>query len=137
MNLLCKRVFDMKTAARIFALAFASLALLSQQTSHAFAHAELRRANPAAGSTVDTVAAMPPEVTLSFTDKIEPAFSMIEVTGPNGARVDAGKAQVSGNTMRIGLKAGGPGTYRVRWRALSVDTHSSQGSFTFQVGSGQ
>lgn len=126
----------MKTAAHVFALAFVGLSLLGQ-TSSAFAHAALRQATPAAGSTIDTVAAMPREVTLSFSDKLEAAFSTIEVTGPNGARVDEGKAQVSGNSMRIGLKAAGPGTYRVRWHALSVDTHSSQGSFTFQVGGGR
>ena len=131
-----QKAFDMKTAGYIFALAFAGLSLLGP-TSRAFAHAELRRSTPAAGSTVKTVAALPREVALTFTDKLEPAFSTIEVTGPNGARVDEGKAQVGGNTMRIGLKAAGPGTYRVRWRALSVDTHSSQGSFTFQVGDGQ
>ena len=128
-----QKVLDMKTAAPIFALAFAGLTLLSQ-TSHAFAHAALRSATPAAGTTIDTIAALPREVTLSFTDKLEPAFSTIEVTGPGGARADEGKAQVSGNTMRVDLKAAGPGTYRVHWRALSVDTHSSQGSFTFQVG---
>ena len=130
---LCKRMLDMKTATHIFALAFVGLSLLSQ-TSGALAHAALRQATPAVGSTIDTA---PREVTLSFSDKLEPAFSTIEVTGPGGARVDEGKAQVSGNTMRIGLKAGGPGTYRVRWRALSVDTHSTQGSFTFQVGGGR
>jgi len=136
MNAPCKRVLDMKTAARIFALAVAGLALLSQ-TSSALAHAALRSATPAAGSTLETVAAMPREVTLSFSDKLEPAFSTIEITGPAGARVDEGKAQISGNAMRIGLKAAGPGTYRVHWRALSVDTHTSQGNFTFQVGGGR
>ena len=95
------------------------------------AHAALHHAEPAVGSIVATA---PREVTLSFTDKLEPAFSTIEVTGPAGARVEEGKAQVSGSTMRIGLKVAGPGAYRVRWHALSVDTHSSQGSFTFQVG---
>ncbi|MDE1974119.1 MAG: copper resistance protein CopC, partial [Hyphomicrobiales bacterium] len=45
-----------------------------------------------------------------------------------------GKAQISGTTMRIGLKALKPGSYRVRWRALSVDTHKTEGSFTFTVG---
>ena len=100
----------------------------------ALAHAFLDRASPLVGS---TVAAAPHELTLTFTQNIEAAFSTVTVTGPNGARVDQGKAQVSGNTMRVGLKAAGPGTYRVRWRALSVDTHTTQGSFTFQVGSGR
>jgi len=98
------------------------------------AHAFLDHASPLVGS---TVAAAPREVTLTFTQSLEPAFSTVTVTGPNGARVDAGKAQVSGTTMRVGLKAAGPGTYRVRWRALSVDTHSTQGSFSFQVGGGR
>jgi methionine-rich copper-binding protein CopC len=98
------------------------------------AHAMLDHADPRVGS---TVASAPHEVTLTFTQSLEPAFSTVTVTGPNGARVDAGKAQVSGTTMRVGIKAGGPGTYRVRWHALSVDTHSTQGSFTFQVGGGR
>jgi methionine-rich copper-binding protein CopC len=103
-------------------------------TDAAQAHAFLDHASPLVGSTVATA---PREVTLTFTQSLEPAFSTITVTGPNGARVDAGKAQVSGNTMRIGLKAAGSGTYRVKWRALSVDTHATQGSFSFQVGGGR
>jgi methionine-rich copper-binding protein CopC len=98
------------------------------------AHAFLDHASPLVGS---TVASAPHELTLSFTQNLEPAFSTVTVTGPNGARVDAGKAQVSGNTMRVGLKAAGPGTYRVRWRVLSVDTHTTQGNFSFKVGGGQ
>src|SRR5215475_1171596 len=96
----------------------------------AFAHAFLDHASPRVGS---TVAAAPQEVTLWFTQKLEPAFSSVEVTGPNGSSA-AGKAQVSGNTMRVGIKAAGAGTYHVHWQALSVDTHKTQGSFTFTVG---
>jgi len=98
------------------------------------AHAMLDRAEPRVGS---TVAQAPRELILTFTQSLEAEFSTVTVTGPNGARVDQGKAQVSGNTMRVGLKAAGPGTYRVHWRALSVDTHSTQGNFTFRVGTGQ
>jgi methionine-rich copper-binding protein CopC len=36
--------------------------------------------------------------------------------------------------MRIGLKPLAPGSYRVRWHALSVDTHNTEGSFSFTVG---
>jgi copper resistance protein C len=98
----------------------------------AAAHAFLDHANPRVGSTVPTA---PRELTLSFTQNLEPSFSTVEVSGPGG-RVDAGKPQISGNTMRVGLKALSPGTYHVRWRALSVDTHTTQGSFTFKVGGG-
>jgi copper resistance protein C len=96
----------------------------------AFAHAFLDHASPRVGS---TVAAAPHELTLWFTQKLEPAFSSVAVMGPNGASI-AGKAQVSGNTMRVGIKAAGPGVYHVHWQALSVDTHKTQGSFTFTVG---
>jgi copper resistance protein C len=59
----------------------------------------------------------------------------VQVTGPNGDRVDQGKPQISGNTMHVEIKAAaGSGTYQVHWHALSVDTHTTQGSYTFHVG---
>ena len=105
------------------------LAALSNAAAHA--HAFLDHASPLVGS---TVASAPREVSLTFTQNLEAAFSSVQVTGPNGARVDAGKPQISGNTMHVGLRAAGPGTYHVRWHALSVDTHKTEGSFTFSVG---
>ena len=95
------------------------------------AHAFLDHASPLVGS---TVASAPHEVSLSFTQNLEPSFSSVEVTDGSGARVDLGKAQISGSTMRVGLKSLSPGTYHVRWHALSVDTHKTEGSFTFHVG---
>jgi copper resistance protein C len=106
-------------------------ALISLASTAAQAHAFLDHATPLVGSTVATA---PHELSLSFTQNLEPSFSSVEVTGPDGARIDAGKPQISGNTMRVGLKAAGPGTYHVHWHALSVDTHTTQGSFTFHVG---
>ena len=99
--------------------------------SGAQAHAFLDHASPLVGS---TVASAPHEVTLSFSQNLEPAFSTVEVTDSSGARVDQGKATVSGNTMRIGVKALAPGSYKVHWHALSVDTHTTQGTFSFHVG---
>jgi methionine-rich copper-binding protein CopC len=95
------------------------------------AHAFLDHASPLVGSTVSTA---PREVSLTFTQNLEPAFSSVTVTDGSGAQVGQGKAQISGNTMRVGLKALGPGSYKVRWHALSVDTHTTEGSFTFHVG---
>lgn len=96
----------------------------------AFAHAHLDHASPAVGS---TVTAAPPDVTIWFTQNLEPAFSSVDVTDAAAAPVAQGKAQISGNTMRIGLKAIGPGTYKVHWQAVSVDTHKTEGTFTFTV----
>jgi methionine-rich copper-binding protein CopC len=36
--------------------------------------------------------------------------------------------------MRVPLRGIRPGTYRVSWRVLSVDTHTTEGAFTFRVG---
>ena len=108
-----------------------SLLLVVLGTGASHAHAFLDHASPLVGSTVGTA---PHEVSLSFTQSLEPTFSSVQVTDAKGARVDQGKAQVSGSTMRIGLKSLAPGTYRVRWQVLSVDTHKTQGSFSFQVG---
>ena len=107
----------------------AFLALMAAQA--AYAHAFLDHAEPRVGSTVPTA---PKEVVLIFSQKIEPAFSSVEVSDGNGARVDQGKANISATTMRIGLKPLPPGTYRVRWQVLSVDTHTTEGNFSFQVG---
>src|SRR5271154_6415241 len=108
-----------------------TLLLIPLASTAAQAHAFLDHASPLVGSTVP---AAPHEVALTFTQNLESAFSSVEVMDGSGARVDQGNAQISGNTMRIGLKTAGPGTYRVRWHALSVDTHTTEGSFTFHVG---
>jgi methionine-rich copper-binding protein CopC len=35
--------------------------------------------------------------------------------------------------MRVQLRADQPGTYQVKWRVLSVDTHTTEGAFSFKV----
>src|SRR5438876_5934925 len=100
-------------------------------TGQASAHAFLDHAEPRVGNKVATP---PREVTLWFTQKLEPAFSSVTVTNAAGQRVDTGKARVSGNQMSVSLRPGGTGTYHVTWRVLSVDTHTTNGNFTFQVG---
>jgi copper resistance protein C len=111
--------------------AIVTLLLVAPWSGAASAHAFLDHASPLVGSTVQTA---PHEVSLTFTQNLEPAFSAVQVTDANGARVDQGKAQVSGNTMRIGLKSLAPGHYKVHWRVLSVDTHTTEGNFSFHVG---
>jgi methionine-rich copper-binding protein CopC len=100
-------------------------------TGQAAAHAFLERADPRVGNKVATP---PQQVTLWFTERLETAFSTITVTNAAGQRVDTGKARVSGNQMSISVRPGGTGTYRVNWHVLSVDTHTTDGDFTFQVG---
>ena len=112
-------------------LSLAGILLLSLATGEAGAHAFLDHAEPRVGN---KVASPPREVTLWFTQKLEPAFSTITVTNSAGQRVDNGKTRVSGSQMSVSLRTGGPGTYHVTWHVLSVDTHTTEGNFSFQVG---
>ena len=105
--------------------------LLLLVAGEASAHAFLDHAEPRVGN---KVAAAPREVTLWFTQKLEAAFSTVTVTNAAGQRVDTGKTRVSGNQMTVSLRSGGAGTYHVTWHVLSVDTHTTDGNFTFQVG---
>jgi copper resistance protein C len=105
--------------------------LLVLATGPVQAHAFLDHADPRVGN---KVASPPREVTLWFTQKLEPAFSNVTVTNAAGERVDSGKARVSGSQMSVPLRGGGAGTYHVNWHVLSVDTHTTEGNFTFEVG---
>jgi methionine-rich copper-binding protein CopC len=100
------------------------------------AHAFLDHANPAVGSTLPSA---PAAVTMWFTQELEPAFTTATVTDASGNTVDAGPAQVDPKEptlLRVVVKKLSPGTYTVSWHALSVDTHTTTGHFTFTVGSG-
>ena len=114
---------------RSLATIAAILPMLATGTAHA--HARLDHAAPGVGK---TVANPPQEVTLWFTEKLESAFSTVAVTNDAGERVDNGRARISGNQMSVPLRVGGAGTYHVKWHVISVDTHPSDGSFTFRVG---
>ena len=104
--------------------------------ARAQAHAFLDHASPAVGSSVPTA---PTVVTLWFTQDLEPVFSNVTVTNEAGQRVDLGNARIPPGSLaelQIGLKPLPPGTYLVSWRVVSVDTHPTEGTFTFEVGSG-
>ena len=112
-----------------FKIATLFLTILGCSTT-AQAHAFLDHASPTVGSTVAT---SPGQVTLYFTQQLEPKFSGAEVRNASGARVDHGKS-VSGNVMRLSVGSLPPGSYSVTWHVLSVDTHTTQGSFSFHIG---
>lgn len=100
----------------------------------ALAHAFLDHASPAVGSTVP---AAPPLVRLWFSQELEPAFSAVTVTDKAGNRVDRGDSSVDAKDpteLHAGLKPLPPGTYKVAWRVVSVDTHTTEGDFSFTVG---
>ena len=111
--------------------ALALLCLFLLDIAPAGAHAFLDRAEPRVGN---TVRAAPREVICWFTQNLEPAFSTLVVRDSSGAQVSIGRAGVSANVLRVALKPLPPGVYKVSWRVLSVDTHTTEGDFSFRVG---
>ena len=94
------------------------------------AHAFLDRAEPRVGSSVEA----PPSLQLHFTEPIEPAFCRLEVMDPAGKRVDTSAAEhPAADALRVTLPPLAPGEYTVHWAVVSVDTHPTEGRFTFSV----
>jgi methionine-rich copper-binding protein CopC len=117
---------------RAIATTFAAAALLLG-SSASRAHAFLDRAEPAVGSTVPSA---PGVIHLWFTQQLEPAFSSVTVTDKSGAAVNDGPAQADPSNkseLNVKLKPLPSGTYKVKWRVLSVDTHRTEGDFSFSV----
>jgi methionine-rich copper-binding protein CopC len=98
----------------------------------AWAHAFLERASPAVGS---EVFGSPPALSLTYSEAVEPLFSTIQVTDATGTRVEDGKpvAGNGGRILTVKLRPLVPGVYAVAWRVTSVDTHKTEGQFTFTV----
>jgi len=120
---------------RLIAAAFVLAALLIAP-AEVRAHAFLDHSDPAVGSTVPT---SPAVMHLWFTQQLEPAFSWVNVTDQSGATMNDGSAAIdpsNSSEFDVKLKPLPPGTYTVKWHALSVDTHTTEGDFTFHVGKG-
>lgn len=101
----------------------------------AYAHTFLDHADPKVGS---VVAVAPDELRIWFTQDLEPAFSTAEVLDARGKRADTGHVEVDPKErtlLRVALGKLPPGTYTVNWRVVSLDTHPTEGHFTFRVGS--
>jgi len=103
-------------------------------TSPAWAHAKLVSSNPTADA---TLAAPPKTITLTFNEKLVPAFSKFEVTMPeHGGMKVAVKTAVSADGKTI---SGTPqtaltkGAYKIVWTAASADGHKMNGEVAFKV----
>jgi methionine-rich copper-binding protein CopC len=118
----------MKSLARVFGL-FAITVAISEAGAHAF----LDHAVPPVGSAIH---GSPAQVRLWFTQELEPAFSTLKVLSADGRQVDKRDKQVdraNPTLLEVSVPQLAPGRYRVVWRALSVDTHVTEGDFVFDV----
>jgi len=99
----------------------------------ASAHAHLVKSTPAANATV----AAPKAISLTFNEKLTPAFSKFELVMPtmNNAAV-AVKTAVSKDGLTItGAPTAPlmPGVYKINWHAASSDGHKMDGVVDFTV----
>lgn len=106
-------------------------ALLVVPAGPAAAHARLIASEPAANATLDTA---PEQVVLTFNEAVEAEFGQLQVTGPDGERLDAAPFTAEGAVAESPLTvATTPGTYTVAYRVLSADGHPVEGSFTYTL----
>jgi methionine-rich copper-binding protein CopC len=120
------------TMRHVIATTAAGLAFLLAPAA-AFAHAQLEQAVPAVGGMV----ASPSEIRLKFSEGVEAHFCTVALSAEGGGAVPLGAPSVdpadhSVLVAKLG-KTLAPGVYSVTWHAVSVDTHKTQGSFSFTV----
>ena len=115
---------------RMVLTAVVNLAVLN----HASAHAFIDHTDPVVGSTIKQA---PAEIRLAYTQGLEPAFSRVQVFDASGKEVDKKDVHLdskNNHLMIVSLLPGlGAGKYKVVWRVVSVDTHPTEGSFSFVV----
>jgi methionine-rich copper-binding protein CopC len=124
----------MRTTRPLHAARLCALAASALLAAGAHAHAMLDHADPRVGSQVATA---PSAVKLWFSEALEGSFSSVSVTDASGKRVDRNDTHVDGSNkalLQVSLQPLPPGTYTVHWRAVSIDTHVTQGDFSFRVG---
>lgn len=101
--------------------------------SAAFAHAHLKNAVPAADSTV----AAPADLRLTFSEGVEATFTKVSLSKDGTEVAIKGLETPDADKKVLVVTPAAPlaaGTYTVVWDAVSVDTHKSNGEYSFKVG---
>jgi methionine-rich copper-binding protein CopC len=116
-------------------ISVAGIAIAMSITGVASAHSFPESQTPSAGQ---KLASAPAEVTINFDAPIEKLFAKLEVTGADGKNEAAGAPQISDDGRRMSVKVASlkPGDYTVKWAVVGIDTHHTEGSYTFSIVSG-
>ena len=98
----------------------------------AFSHAEVLTVEPADGS---ESTGMPARALVVFTEAVTAPADGLVVTGSTGASADLGDVhQPDPYSVAVSLRADAPaGTYQLRFRVVTADSHVITGSRTFGV----
>jgi methionine-rich copper-binding protein CopC len=105
--------------------------LVSRVAAHSFPEEQ----HPAAGQ---KLAAPPSEIRIKFDAPIEKLFAKLQVLDASGKDHVVGAPEVSSDGIELSTKVAAltPGEYTVRWAVVCVDTHHTEGSYSFTVGGG-
>jgi methionine-rich copper-binding protein CopC len=100
----------------------------------AYAHPELRSAEPAAGAAMTS---SPKQIRITFNENVIPQMSGVEVKDQTGKTIATGKAATDPANKKLLVvpvtEQLPPGDYKVEWHAVSDDTHRVKGNFSFSV----
>lgn len=114
-------------------VAAVTLVAASAMPPAAFAHARLQTAQPAASS---ELASSPAQIRLQFNERLEPAFSKIELLDAKDATLPLPKAEfdkADPTVMFARTPQLKPGQYRVRWSVMAHDGHKVKGEYAFRI----
>jgi len=110
-----------------------ALAALILSVVPAFAHAVPKAMTPAPDSTVSA----PTEISITFTENLEPKFSVIKLLDSTGAVVSKEASVLDkANTkhMTLALPKLPPGVYTVQWTSSAADDgHRLSRTYTFTI----
>ncbi len=119
----------MKKIVFAFAIAIAVWACLPGFVS---AHAYISQSTPYENAELDS---SPTVIKISFTEKIDTGLSQIKLQNMTTGKTVSGKLSSEGETtLLLSVPKLDDGVYRVSWQALSLDTHTTDGSYRFAVG---
>ena len=115
--------------------AFRALCLFAAAlvSSAAMAHAVVKQSSPAHGARLSVA---PAQVTILFSENIEPMFSTATLQNGIGATIPTHRATIdpaSPATLRLTMPALAPGLYAVKWSTVGADGHRRTGKIAFTL----
>ncbi|WP_305790155.1 copper homeostasis periplasmic binding protein CopC [Symbioplanes lichenis] len=112
-------------------LILAACAALVLPGAPAWAHAQLTSSTPGEDATVKKA---PAEITLKFSERLNPDFTTIVLSDEAKRKVGTDGPEVDGREGTLTpAEPLANGTYTVAYRVVSVDGHTVQGSYSFTV----
>lgn len=117
----------------VIILMISGIAIFNIKSDNALSHALFNHSEPRVGETVNNC---PKQLRIWFDSPLEPSSSTVRVESDSGDRVDNFDGHVDPSDLTIlevNLPCLPPGTYKVYWKVISSDGHSTNGNFDFTI----